>query len=216
MADAFKLPRVRAADSIADAGGKASNAFVRFWDTVMKTIERQENAQGLAIEVIQAVTAELAAQLALIVAAQSTADAALALAEDNAGSRAVELTSLAGGPATRTVSNVPSTPYLVLNVATSGGTLNADASFFGTATFAESDGVTTNTLATIPVVVASSGLSLPGPVWEAEGSGPISFSGFGTLSGGVTYSVTITRDSGSSFVAGAVISGILMITPGVV
>lgn len=69
---------------------------------------------------------------------------------------------------------------------------------------------------TIPVVVASSGLSLPGPAWEAESSGPISFSGFGSLSGGVTYSVTITRDSGSSFVAGAVISGVLMITPGLV
>lgn len=61
MTEGFKLPRVRAADSITDKAGKAATAFVRFWDTVMKALEMQERNQNGTIAEIQALVVQLQA-----------------------------------------------------------------------------------------------------------------------------------------------------------
>lgn len=93
MADAFKLPRVRAADSITDASGKASNAFVRFWDTVMKSIERQENAQGQALAALQAVQLTQAAMLEQIQQALELAGLALETADGGTATKSASATA---------------------------------------------------------------------------------------------------------------------------
>lgn len=76
VADRFTLPRVRAADAITDASGRAVSAFVRFWDTVCRKIEGQEAAQGQLITALEeAVAAIAAAQAAAAAAATAAADA---------------------------------------------------------------------------------------------------------------------------------------------
>lgn len=82
MAEGFKLPRVRAADTITDKDGKAANVFVRFWDTVTKTIERQENGQNQTIADIQQLVAQLQQVSAQAQAAAQAANAAQAAAYD--------------------------------------------------------------------------------------------------------------------------------------
>ena len=77
VADGFKLPRIRAADTISDKAGKAANAFVRFWDTVMKAIERQENAQTDVLTQLAQVQATQAQQLILIYQALELAGIAI-------------------------------------------------------------------------------------------------------------------------------------------
>ena len=82
MAEGFKLPRVRAADTITDKDGKAANVFVRFWDTVTKTIERQENGQNQTIADIQQLVAQLQLVSAQAQAAAQAANEAQASADD--------------------------------------------------------------------------------------------------------------------------------------
>jgi len=77
VADGFKLPRIRAADTISDKAGKAANAFVRFWDTVMKAIERQENAQTDVLDKQAQIQATQAQQLILVYQALELAGIAI-------------------------------------------------------------------------------------------------------------------------------------------
>lgn len=78
MVDRFILPRVRAADPITGTDGRAANAFVRFWDTICRQIEGQENNQN-------AILAQLSAQLELINQALELAGLALETADAAGG-----------------------------------------------------------------------------------------------------------------------------------
>lgn len=88
MADRFILPRVRAADPITVPDGRAANAFVRFWDTMCRLIESQENRQNTLIADLQAVQQQQAAQLELINDALELAGLALATADAASGGTA--------------------------------------------------------------------------------------------------------------------------------
>lgn len=83
------MPRVRTADPITDAKtGRAANAFVRFWDTICRQIEGQENNQNNLIATIQAVQAQQSAQLELINQALELAGLALETADAAGGGSA--------------------------------------------------------------------------------------------------------------------------------
>lgn len=211
----FTLPKIKAADAIVDGEGKPTIKFLKYFNfDFARAIERNDAAQANLIQDIQAVQQVQAEQLEMIISAMELAQEALDTANNNAGSKVAALVSAPGGSsAIHTVGGVPSAPYLELYGSLTGGSLDADADWLGTATLTESDGASTLTLATIPVVVQSSGEVLPGPTWAANDSSPITFSGFGAFSGTVEYALTVTRDSGSNYVDGAAISATLKITP---
>ena len=103
--------------------------------------------------------------------------------------------------------------YLELAMSLDGGSLDADTSWNGTVTLEEYNaGSGWRTVGTASLVVASSGLDLGGGVYQSDG-GSAQIAGTGIRTGSVTYRVTVTRTSGSNFVAGAVINAILKITP---
>ncbi|WP_242076256.1 hypothetical protein [Brevundimonas diminuta] len=215
MADGFKLPRIRAADTISDKAGKAANAFVRFWDTVMKAIERQENAQDGVLK-------QLAEQLALIqqaqaaaAAAQERSDEAYARADLANGGRYIDLTSLAGGSsAGSSPQNIATEMLLSLSGVLSGGSLSANAEWTGTATLTETNSGATRPIGSpVPVTVSSAGLQNPDGSWQAEDSLPIIIDGKGELTGVVTYALSVARTGGPAYVSGAVISATAVLTP---
>ena len=118
-----------------------------------------------------------------------------------------------GTTATTTVSGV--LPGSLVNIYGSldGGSLSAaNATWTGTATVTESSGGT-STIYTVPVSSQSGALSLPSGGYQVET--PASFSGskIGARSGNVTYSVTITRTSGPTYIDGATINAIVVVTP---
>lgn len=76
MADRFTLPRLRAADAIADREGRAVNAFVRFWDTVCRKIEEQEATQNQIIDDLAQAVADIQAAMEAAQAAQEAANTA--------------------------------------------------------------------------------------------------------------------------------------------
>lgn len=63
----FTLPRVRAKDAITDGKGLAVNAFVRFWDTVARAIERQERGQAAVLARLDEQQQQLQEQFARII-----------------------------------------------------------------------------------------------------------------------------------------------------
>lgn len=205
----FVLPKIKAADSMVDGNGRPTIKFLKFFNfDFARAIERNDAAQSALIQ-------ELADQLALIQQAQATAEAALDAANNNAGSKIVELAGFPGGATvSQSVPNVPTSPYLELEATLSGGTLDANASWTGQAEFTENNGTTTNVLYTVPVTVNSTGIMIGGE-WEAD-SATVTFAGMGSYSGTVIYAVTITRTSGSNYVQGGTINGLLRITPAVV
>lgn len=78
----FRLPRLQANVALVASDGKPTQAFHRWWQSVVETIEAQEAIQDATIVALQeaqldiiAAQEELEDQLALIVAAQATADA---------------------------------------------------------------------------------------------------------------------------------------------
>lgn len=183
----------------------------------LEFMERTRTATENADRDLQDLIDQLAEQLRLINETRAVADAALSAATNNAGAKVAELSAAPGASAAeQVVSAVPEAPYLELSGALSGGALDANVDWIGTATLSESDGVTSRDVAVMPITVSPTGEVLPGPAWVAGGSSPITFSGFSSLSGTVTYTLSVTRTGGSSFVEGAAIEATLKITPGVV
>lgn len=68
---AFRLPRLRNGTQIADSAGIVTQAFQRWWQSILKSIETQEQLQDSTIVALQTVQSELTAAQADIIAAQS-------------------------------------------------------------------------------------------------------------------------------------------------
>lgn len=203
---AFKLPRLQFRLSIVDTQGRPTSTFLDFFNVQFAGRLEQQVAD------LSAVQAELAAQLALITNAQNTADDALALANEAAGSKYIDIN---GAPEASTASEATlAKPDVLLNLngTITGAILDANTDWVGEATLSETLGGTTNVLMTIPITISPNGTVLPGPLYEGD---DVSFSGtaIGSLDGAITYTVEYTRISGSNMAFGGTIVSRLMLTP---
>lgn len=194
---AFKLPRLKANLAIVDSKGLPLGYFLRLFN-----IELAERIETTITDIAQ-VQAELAAQLALIVAAQARADAAYALAESAQGSRYIDF----DGPYP-TISGVingqGADSILTYFGSLSGATIDADTAWIGTIAFSEDDGGAPVSLGSVPVTITSNGLFVSGE-WQTDDAS-FNFETTGTLSGNVTYTLTGAYTSGANLVAGPTIS----------
>ena len=207
---AFKLPRLKSNLAIVNGQGRPTDFFLRLFNIDMaQRLETIINDQQAIIDAI--VAAQQAAQAAQDAAdaAQDTADQAL----QNTGARYTDLNSTPGTTvATSTVTMVKDQSRLQLIGGLLGGTLDADAAWNGEAEFFESDGTTTNSLGTVAITTASSGLAVGGE-WQASDSSQFTFDVIGSLTGTVEYSVWVSPTGGSNYVQGPSISSVLTITP---
>lgn len=213
MAGFFKLPRLQYRLAIVDGTGRPTATFMDFFNVQFAgKIEAQENAQEATLAALAAVQAEQAAQLALIVAAQATADEALALAQGGAGSKYININGATGSNTASEATTAK--PNVLLNIegAIDGATLNANTAWVGFVNLYETIGATTNLLLTVPVTFAPNGIILPGPEYATD---PVNFDGpaTGSLDGAITYTVEYVRASGSTMATGGTITSILTLTP---
>lgn len=196
----IRLPTVPTNIPIVDGSGRMTTAFSRFLLDFKEAVEKQEAEQEAAIAAIQA--------------AQATADEALERAEQANGSKYTRLDSAPGGStALSTVNDITPNTRLQLSGGLVGGSLSSNTSWVGQAEFFENNGTTTHSLGVVPISTESSGLDLGGGVYQAENGSIFVFDVVGTYSGSVTYSVSVTRTSGSTYVAGASINSSLTLTP---
>ena len=113
----------------------------------------------------------------------------------------------------------PSTPYsaignvrLRLQGSIDGGTLNGPSNWIGTITLQETNGTSTINHGPNSLVVPNTGDDLGGGIY-VPGPAEYAYDFVGTLTGSVTYSVTIARTGGATYAAGATINASIEITP---
>lgn len=208
---AFKLPRLKANLAIVNPKGQPLDYFLRFWNmTVAPSIEAQ-------ITDLTAITDELAAQLALILATQATANAAQADASDalekaETQARYANMSNAAAVIKSVVVTNVPPNVALNWQGGLSGGALTDNTDWLGTVTLTEDNGVTTNVVGTASISIPSQGVQNPDLSWVA-GAGSASIQGIGTLTGTVTYQVAFDNVGGSAYTLLPNMDGLLTLTP---
>lgn len=138
----------------------------------------------------------------------------VAVIAEVSGTFAKILTSAAGAATvTATQLAVPAGVYLDITMYLSGGTLDADATLTGTLTLTEETSGGNTVFGTYPVSATSSGLDLGGGVYAVDTHTTVAVSGMAARSGDVTYRIDFVRTGGPNFVAGAVINGVVKITP---
>lgn len=213
---AFKLPRLKANLAVVNQRGQPLDYFLRFWNMdVAPSLEAQ-------ITDLTEITAELQYQLGLIQTAQAAAESAQ-LAAQTAQNTANDALSTAGSGAryvqfsvtdyfaTATAQNVGAESALSLTGGVSGGLLDTDTNWVGEAVLTEGQGATTVVVATVPVTVNSTGLSVPGGF--IAGDGYVTMSGIGTLTGTVTYRIQFNRLSGSAYTSPPDLEATMNIVP---
>lgn len=207
----FKLPRLKANLALVNSKGNPLDYFLRFWNIeVAPRIEQQEASQDELIMQIQAVQAEQAAQLALIIAAQARADAAYDLAEAAQGSRYIDITGLYS-TVSGVINNQSNDASLTFIGSVSDGTIDANTSWTGTLTFYENNGGGNVLLGSVPITLTSNGLMVGGNYQFDPAN--FTFEAMGTLSGNVTYTIIGARTSGANIVAVPTIDARLTTVP---
>lgn len=203
----FKLPRLKANLAIVDARGKPLDYFLRLFNIdLAQRIERNEAEQNEILDRLLAAEAAAAA-------AQATADEALAQAEGGSGARYATFEAVSPTISDQvTVDSVTAETRLSLDGSLSFGTLNADATWNGTATLTEISGGVPLVVCDIPFAVTSTGVETTPGEWGSNG-GAFVGAGIGTYTGTVIYQLSYSRSSGSSFVQGPNLNGVLTITP---
>lgn len=207
----FKLPRLKANLAIVDGQGRPLGYFLRLFN--IELAERIETSITDLSEIqaqLAAQQTELADQLALIIAAQETADEALALAESAQGSRYIDF----DGPYP-TVSGIINGQSALSSLTFTGSadnaTIDANTSWVGQVEFFESNGGPVLSLGVVPLTITSNGLDLGGK-WQTDPA-QFAYSTTGSLSGSVTYTVTVSYVSGANIVDVPAISVNLVTVP---
>lgn len=191
----FRLPRLKANLAIVNSKGQPLDYFLRLFNIEFaQRIEQQEFAQD---EILQ----QLAEQLLLIQQAQTTAENALEAAQN--GARYADM----NGAGQAVVDGVQPMTRLQLLGDITGGSLDADAEWFGQAEFFEN--AVSLGVVSISVQPGISG----GPTWPANNSTPFAFDVSASQTGTVTYTVEITQTGAVSYVAPYSIRGKLTLTP---
>lgn len=96
----LRLDRLQRGVGYVDGSGYATTQFQNLWQRTMEAIERSDQQQSLLLAELQAQQAQLAAQLALILAAQATANAADSKAQDALDAIANGTAAIGGEPIT--------------------------------------------------------------------------------------------------------------------
>lgn len=187
----IKLPRLKSDYQIVTGQGYPTPFFLRLFN--IDLAQRLETTVGG----LQAVQAELVAQLALIQAAQNRADEAYDLAETAQGSRYI---SFSGSYPTVSgiINNQTALAALTFTVSASGATLDTDSTWEGTVSFSESNGGAPVSIGSVPISISSNGLEVSGQ-WQTE-TATVTYNATGSLAGNVTYTVTGAYVSGANFV----------------
>lgn len=213
MAGFFKLPRLQYRLAIVDGTGRPTATFMDFFNVQFAgKIEAQENAQEATLAALAAVQAEQAAQLGLIIAAQATADEALALAEGGAGAKYININGAIGSNTASEATIAKPNVLLSIEGTIDGATLSTNTDWIGSINLYETLGATTNLLLTLPITFTPNGIILPGPEYATD---PVNFDGtaVGALDGAITYTVEYIRTSGSTMATGGTIASRLTLTP---
>lgn len=130
-------------------------------------------------------------------------------------SKAGGYTSFSSGglSASKTIDGVLAGSAIQMSAAITGGSLSADSSQVVRLSLYEAAGGSSTLVYQEDVTVTSTGLELPGGSFTANGAGADAPLKAATKTGSVTYSVTASRISGSSYVETPTVSATVIITP---
>ena len=133
------------------------------------------------------------------------------------GGKTAGVRSFSSGPGgssvETTISGIQSGSKVGVYIAISGGSLSSNSDSYGSVRMYENSGGNSRLLFSQGVTTTSGGDQFPNGSWSV-GQEPVAFGdAIGQYSGDVTYRAEFTRQSGSSYVQGAVINATVTITP---